>query len=160
MTQGAGLNQDAFVTVCVCTALGRKQAGTKPFNVREWTDLVRQLQAGNDTPAALLSLGESDLKERFGLSPEMAQRLSELVRGAGSVGVELERLTAVGIWTLTRGDSDYPRAWKRKLGHAAPPVLFGAGCRDHLQLDQIRRPRPEPTPKTDAETESDEEPAS
>jgi predicted Rossmann fold nucleotide-binding protein DprA/Smf involved in DNA uptake len=49
-----------------------------------------------------------------------------LARG-GQLAIELERLGALGIWTLTRADPHYPFRLKDRLKGLAPPVMFGAG---------------------------------
>lgn len=113
------LTDDALVAVCLCTRLGRGPH-VVPLHVREWTDLILELQREHQTtPSSLID------------NPR-TERIEDLLRGLASVGLELERLRSNGVWVLTRGDEDYPRLWKRALGADAPPVLFGAGPRAAL----------------------------
>ena len=131
------ISEDALVAVCVCTQLGR---GTRipALSVREWTDLVVSLHRDRGvTPREILGRNAAQLVAEFGIQGNLAARLEELLLGLASVGMELERLDSAGIWTLTRGDEDYPRIWKRKLGSLAPPVLFGAGPRAALAADLV-----------------------
>jgi len=126
------ITDDALVAVCLCTRLGRGTNVT-PLNLQEWTVLVLALHRDRQlTPRALLG----DVAA-LGLDASLTSRVEELLRGLASVGMELERLGANGIWVLTRGDEDYPRAWKRTMGPAAPPVLFGAGPRAALGADLV-----------------------
>jgi len=126
------LSEDALVAVCLCTTLGRG-ARIEPLNVEQWSDLVRNITRDKQaTPRDLLDGDATAL----GLDATVAARVVALLRGLGSVGIEVERLDATGIWILTRGDADYPVAWKRNLGAAAPPVLFGAGVKAALSAGQ------------------------
>ena len=120
------LSEDALVAVCLCTRLGRAES-VPALDVREWTGLVRTLQEAGATPRALLAA--HDVAVDIRADTALATRLEELLRGMGSVGMEVERLESTGIWILTRGDEQYPRRWKRKLGPSAPVVVFGAGPR-------------------------------
>jgi predicted Rossmann fold nucleotide-binding protein DprA/Smf involved in DNA uptake len=131
------VTEDALVATCLCTRLGRGET-VRTLNVREWTDVVLAVTAdGRTTPRALLEKSAAELIAQFGLQPDLAARLEDLLRGLGSVGVEIERLESNGIWVLTRGDGHYPRSWKRKLAASAPPVLFGAGPQTSLSSDLL-----------------------
>ncbi len=66
-----------------------------------------------------------------GLDRAMVESL--LDRGV-ALGLMSERWTGRGLWVISRGDSNYPVRYKSYLGYSAPPVLFGAGNRELLQL--------------------------
>jgi predicted Rossmann fold nucleotide-binding protein DprA/Smf involved in DNA uptake len=61
------------------------------------------------------------------LEPKVAGQIADLLRRAGPVAVELERLQDRGIWVLTAYDADYPTALRSRLSEESPPVLFGSG---------------------------------
>ncbi|MEM8885794.1 MAG: DNA-processing protein DprA [Planctomycetota bacterium] len=125
--------EDALVAVTLCSRLGRG-AQTRALDARTWTDVVRALQAADRaSPGALIGQQASALQESFGLSASLSERVELLLRGLGSASMEVERLSTIGIWTLTRGDAAYPTLWKQRLGPAAPPVVFGAGDRARLR---------------------------
>lgn len=131
------LSENALVTVCLCTKLGRGEQAPA-LDVGEWTDLVRLLTGDrNAAPRDLLGKDATELERQFAIEPALATRIESLLRGLGSAGIEIERLDAIGVWILTRGDAEYPRAWKRRLGPAAPPVIFGAGRQEVLSADVI-----------------------
>jgi len=131
------LSENALVTVCLCTKLGRGEQAPA-LKVGEWTDLVRLLTGDrNAAPRDLLGKSAAELERQFALEPALATRIESLLRGLGSAGIEIERLDAIGVWILTRGDAEYPRAWKRRLGPAAPPVIFGAGQQKTLSANLI-----------------------
>ena len=112
------LSEDAVVAVCLCTKLGRGES-TASLDVREWAELVVALHHRAATPRDLL---DAD-------APERTPRIEELLRGLGSVGIEIERLESSGIWVLTRGDDWYPRAWKQRLGANAGSAVPAVGRR-------------------------------
>ena len=95
----------------------------KPMTLREWNPLVRRLQAASLHPSDLLAVltGDSPLE----LSPDEATRIASLV--SRDIQHELHRLESLGIYSLTRADSDYPERYRQRLKDSAPTVLFYAG---------------------------------
>jgi len=95
----------------------------KPMTLREWNPLVRRLQAASLRPSDLLtvSTGDSPLE----LSPDEATRIASLV--SRDIQHELHRLESLGIYPLTRADSDYPERYCQRLKDSVPTVLFYAG---------------------------------
>ena len=60
-----------------------------PLTVEEWSELVRTItRSGNATPRDLLDGDPVSL----GLDASIAERVTLLLRGLGSVGIEIERL--------------------------------------------------------------------
>jgi predicted Rossmann fold nucleotide-binding protein DprA/Smf involved in DNA uptake len=59
--------------------------------------------------------------------------MMRLLERGGQLALELERLSARGIWALSRADDEYPRRWKARLKATAPVVLFGAGPLSSLE---------------------------
>ncbi len=56
-----------------------------------------------------------------------AERLQYLLGRGMAMGQAIEKWQSAGIWILTRSDSEYPVRLKKRLGEAAPAVLFGVG---------------------------------
>jgi predicted Rossmann fold nucleotide-binding protein DprA/Smf involved in DNA uptake len=56
-----------------------------------------------------------------------AERVRSLLGRGMAMGVALEKWLSVGIWILTRADSEYPERLRRLIGQNAPAVLFGVG---------------------------------
>jgi predicted Rossmann fold nucleotide-binding protein DprA/Smf involved in DNA uptake len=79
------------------------------------------------SPGSLLEMDGPAIATQLGLSGEQAERITHLLGRGVQLAVELERLGSLGIWALTRSDEAYPLPLKKRLGTAAPPVLFGAG---------------------------------
>lgn len=118
---------DAQVTLLLCSHLSKGPAAAKPLTPGEWNDLAQVLVAQRLSPGAMLDMDGSSFQAQLGLSPEQAERLVQLLGRGVQLAVELERLGSLGIWALTRADEAYPAILKKRLGAAAPPVLFGSG---------------------------------
>ena len=50
------------------------------------------------------------------------------------MALALERWQRAGLWVISRGDAAFPKQLKRQLKHAAPPILYGAGSQDLLDM--------------------------
>lgn len=98
-----------------------------PLTLREWNPFVRKMQAASLRPADLLGISQADLQSRLDLPTEQATRLVHLLERSGSFAIALERLNNLGIFVLTRADSDYPEKYRQRLKDSAPAVLFYAG---------------------------------
>jgi predicted Rossmann fold nucleotide-binding protein DprA/Smf involved in DNA uptake len=125
------LTTDSQAMLLLCSHLGlADKAGPKPLTLREWNSLARRLlDSSLETPGRLLGLSAGALKTELALSGEEAERTTQLLSRGGGLAIELERLESLGIWVVTRADTDYPRRLKQRLKHAAPAMLFGAGAR-------------------------------
>lgn len=62
-----------------------------------------------------------------------ADRLTEILGRKAAMGLALEKWQRVGIWVVTRQDSEYPQLLKKQLRHVSPPVFFGVGNKSLLQ---------------------------
>lgn len=120
------LTPDSQTLLLLCSTLGLPQ-GDKPLSTSEWNGIAASLTARSLRPGDLLGRGPLELCSDFGLEPRVAERAVRLLDRGGQLAFELERLTAKGIWAITRADGRYPRRWKSKLAKMAPVVVFGAG---------------------------------
>ena len=117
------LKQDSIAMLLLCSHLGLDGDSVKPMTLREWNPLARSLQAASLRPSDLLagSAGLSPLE----LSPAEVTRIESLV--SRDIQHELHRLETLGIYPLTRADSDYPERYRQRLKDSAPSVLFYSG---------------------------------
>lgn len=130
------MSGDTQAILLLCSRLGQTEGnnGAKPLSAKQYGLLARWLRDKSMRPAALLSNeGREQLKQLqiAGLDRVMVESL--LDRGV-ALGVMTERWTSRGLWVMSRGDSNYPVRYKNYLGFSAPPLLFGAGNRELLQL--------------------------
>ncbi|MEW5941404.1 MAG: DNA-processing protein DprA [Chloroflexota bacterium] len=98
-----------------------------PLTLREWNPLARKLQTASLRPADLLDLSQQDLQTKLDLPTEHVTRITHLLERSGALAIALERLNNLGIFALTRADSDYPEKYRQRLKDSAPAVLFYAG---------------------------------
>jgi len=116
---------DSLALLLLCSQLGLDEDSVKPLTLREWNPLVRKMQAASLRPSDLLRLPDSDLRSKFDLDEQFASRISYLI--SRDIQPNLSRLASLGIFPLTRADSDYPEKYRSRLKDSAPAVLFHAG---------------------------------
>lgn len=126
------LPPDAQAMLLLCSHLGLAgRSDLAPLTLREWNPLARRLYASSlERPGALLGLSAADLETNLGLTKNEQPapvRLARLLERGGALAIEMERLSGLGIWAITRADDHYPQRLRRRLKESAPPVLFGAG---------------------------------
>jgi len=119
------ISPDSLTLLLLCSQLGLDEDSAKPLTLREWNPLVRKMQAASLRPSDLPALPDSGLRLKLDLDEQFATRISQLV--SRNIQPELNRLTSLGIFPLTRADSDYPEKYRSRLKDSAPAVLFYAG---------------------------------
>ena len=126
-------SDDRLAIVLLCTTVGKGRGGDLPIiGPVGWADISRRLAELGRPAGDLVGASNDLLQSDFGFSPEQAARIAGLVRRAGAVAIELERLADRGFWSMTQLDADYPERLREVLEQAAPAVLFGAGNRSIL----------------------------
>lgn len=126
----ATLNEDAQAILLLCSslALPRTSDAPTPLSRSEWNAVARAIDASSfRRPGAIIGAPVSRLIAELRLNSALADRISTLLQRGGQLAIELERLSSLGIWILTRADEQYPSRLKDRLKSQAPPVLFGAG---------------------------------
>jgi DNA processing protein len=133
------MSDDGAVIVMLCSQLGLSDGpAAAPLTLREWNALARKIHDSEiKYPRSLLGLSAEELAKRLGLIATEADRICHLLARGGSIALELEHLAASGIWCVTRADDAYPGRLRNALKHQAPPVLFGAGELEILQMPAI-----------------------
>lgn len=119
------LSPDSLTLLLLCSQLGLDDDFAKPLTLREWNPLARRLQAASLQPSDLLQRPERDLRSTLDLDTEHATRISQLL--ARDIQSDLSRLESLGIFPVTRADSDYPEKYRMRLKDSAPAVLFYSG---------------------------------
>ena len=138
--QRAPVSRDGEVLLLLCSFLGLPKGDQDggPLTVQEWNGLAARIaQSPLERPGALLGLDAASLADALGVPPALGGRLHRLLARAGPLAIELERLSSLGIWAVTRADEGYPDRLKEVLGPKAPPCLFGAGDPELLARDAI-----------------------
>lgn len=108
-------------------------SGPVPLSPKEWGRFALFLREIGRQPADLLQASSlHDLLGGLDDKKVTIARIQRLIDRSAALGIALEKWERAGLWVMTRSDPDYPKRWKERLKHDAPPVLFGAGNRDLL----------------------------
>lgn len=118
------MHPNSLTLLLLCSQLGLDDSA-KPLTLREWNPLVRKMQAASLRPSDLPALSEYDLRSKLDIDPDLLSRISYLL--SRDIQSNLKRLESLGIFPLTRADSDYPEKYRQRLKDSAPAVLFYAG---------------------------------
>jgi predicted Rossmann fold nucleotide-binding protein DprA/Smf involved in DNA uptake len=118
------LTNDAKTAVALTTRLGSPQRPS--LTPKMWHEFDRALRDAGYQPVDVFNKS-FDLSTMPGVSADLRDRILRLTSDAGSAMLEVDELTHRGIWTTTMFDDEYPHELIERLGHNAPPVLFGSG---------------------------------
>jgi predicted Rossmann fold nucleotide-binding protein DprA/Smf involved in DNA uptake len=108
---------------------GGDAAGAKPLTPKEWGRFAEWLNAQSLTPERLLNGRLAELLSGWRDKTVTAERLAALLERGPALALSMEKWQRAGLWVMTRGDADYPRHLKQRLGADSPAVLFGCGNR-------------------------------
>lgn len=108
-----------------------------PLTPTEWKSFAGWLVDRRYTPGSLLSEDGINIIESWNDKKITKERLIALLRRGAQMSLALEKWSRAGIWILTRSDPDYPRKLKNRLGAISPPILFGTGNKQLLNIQGI-----------------------
>jgi predicted Rossmann fold nucleotide-binding protein DprA/Smf involved in DNA uptake len=115
---------DAKAVIALTTRLGDSKRPSLPPT--RWHELSLVLTENDLTPSDVFDPA-LEIERIPGIHPETAASMRKLVLDASAATVAAGELGRKGIWTLTVADEHYPQVLVERLGHSAPPVIFGAG---------------------------------
>ncbi len=100
--------------------------GAKVLTAREYGELALRLVQTRHQPADLLNGGREELLASVPahLDPE---RLNQLLSRGFQLGQAIEHWANRSITVISRADEAYPRRYKQRLKHLAPPLLYACG---------------------------------
>ncbi len=132
------LSSDTQAILLLCAHFGSTlQNGVKPLNNREYNLLARILQQEQFRPGDLLNKTIIDWLDKHQDNTLEPQRIQQLLDRGALLAIKVEEWTNQGLWILSRGDALYPKRFKVKLKHQAPPLLYGIGNIDLLDKGGI-----------------------
>lgn len=123
------LTPDAQAILLLCATLGSK--GESPLKTPEYHKLAKWLHEHQARPGDMLA--PQHREDFLAKAPLDESRLRRLLERGALLALKVEEWAQRNIWVLTRGDAAYPRRYKQRLQHAAPPVLFGVGNAELLE---------------------------
>lgn len=129
------LSADTEVVLLLCGRFGgERQEPHQPLSAREYGELAKWLNVRSLRPADLLTdAGKAQLQALHEAKLER-KRLDFLLERGTAMALALERWSRGGLWVISRGDAEFPKRLKRHLKHAAPPLLYGAGKKELLDM--------------------------
>ncbi len=108
------------------------KGAAKPLTPTEWGTFAQWLHEQGYTPADLLGPERNEILQGWRHAKLPRERLEALLQRGSSMAFALEKWQRSGLWIITRSDPAYPRRLKKRLKHAAPPVLYGCGSAELL----------------------------
>jgi predicted Rossmann fold nucleotide-binding protein DprA/Smf involved in DNA uptake len=90
------------------------------------------MKSNDMRPNELLLPGSIDKLKAFNDAKINLNRIKSLLNRGGALAFSVEAWTNRGLWILSVDDESYPRRWRDRLGHTAPPLVYGAGNLDLL----------------------------
>ena len=127
------LTPRAQAVLLLNVSFGKSDTGDgKPLSKQEWARFAVWLNDNGLEPSVLLKGDLDALLKDWEDRRITLERLRALLNRGAALGLSLERWQRAGLWVLTRSDPDYPERLKRRLGAAAPAVIFGCGNKSLL----------------------------
>ncbi len=127
-------NANAILTLCSHLCVGE---GVYPLEPREWGMLAKKLMEQKLQPEDIFSLSREDFSQKLQLPSESIDRIFRLIDRNASLIFELTSYENMGIFTVTRADSQYPAQLKKKLGNQCPPIFYYAGNMELLSKPTV-----------------------
>lgn len=130
------LSPDTEAVLLLCGRFGGERGEHSPLTQKEYEALTRWLLERKLRPADLLQ-ADGHLLGDLAQAKLGQERVVALLRRGTALALALEKWRRSGLWVLSRSDAAYPRRLKRKLGQSAPPLLYGAGSQDLLDIGGV-----------------------
>lgn len=113
---------------------GTSSREAKPLSNSEWGRFALWLREKELTPVNLFSPSIADLLEAWGDKKITKPRIMALMSRGTALALAVEKWQRAGLWFITRADPAYPEKLKSRLRTLSPPVLFGCGDPQLLNL--------------------------
>ena len=132
MTPALSPNTQAILLLTAPLIAGKGQVASELLSPGEYKKLARHLREIQKQPSDLIAEKSEALLRSCQPVLDM-NRLQRLLDRGFLLGQALERWQARSIWVVSRADSAYPKRLKARLKEEAPPILYG--CGDINQID-------------------------
>lgn len=120
------MNQNSMAIAILCSHLGAGN-DVNPLEPKEWSQLEQIIAAQHLQPAELLTYGTEDLRARFRLGAQQADRIARLIGRSASLSFALSKYENMGIHIMTLADEEYPVRLREISGSSCPPLFYYAG---------------------------------
>jgi DNA protecting protein DprA len=117
-----------IVTILMCSYIGSKEGGYKPYTALQWSKLVDKIiNSDIKEPKNLLNCSSQEMQSKLGVDDIEGSRILKLLSRGGYFAIQLEKLQRMGINVVTRSSEEYPKRLKTILKKYAPPILYYSG---------------------------------
>jgi len=108
-----------------------------PLSVSEWGLFAAWLHENKMKPEDLLEKGYLEKLKQWSHEKISLNRLQNLLNRGAALALAIEKWQRVGLWVITRSDTEYPQNIKKKLKQLSPPILYGIGNKSLLNAQAI-----------------------
>jgi DNA processing protein len=137
MSNKASISSNTRVTLLLCGRFGEHNSEARPLNQSEFHELDHALEARQLAPENMLDMSPLDLREAGVIHGISAKRLAGLMGRFAELEKTIDAWSKAGIWVLGERDKQYPNRFRQRLSSARPPLLFGAGANDCLDMGGV-----------------------
>jgi len=137
MNNKAKISSNTRATLLLCGRFGEHNSEARPLNQSEFHELDHALEARKLAPENMLNMSPLDLKEAGVIHGISAKRLAGLLERFTELEETVDAWSKAGIWVLGERDKQYPNRLRQRLSSARPPLLFGAGAIDCLDMGGV-----------------------
>jgi len=109
----------------------------KPLSNAEWGRFALWLKGKSVTPADLLATDVPSLLQTWQDPHISMARIVALLNRGHSLALATEKWQRAGLWLVTRADPEYPWRLKQRLKTDSPPLLFGCGNKNLLNMSGL-----------------------
>lgn len=126
-------NTQAILLLTAPLMVGRSGSVPDLLKPSEYRSLARLLHERGLEPADLLGLRAAEVLAAC--EPVVGpDRLSPLLGRGFQLSQAVDRWHTRAIWVVSRADGAYPARLRKRLGEHAPPVLYGCGALEVLDM--------------------------
>ena len=131
------LSANTWVTLLLCGRFGEHNPEARPLNQSEFHELDRALEACKLAPENIPDMPPADLKSAGVIHGIPTKRLIGLLERYADLEKTIDGGSKAGIWVRGERDKQYPNRLRQRLRSARPPLLFGAGAMDCLNMGGV-----------------------
>lgn len=133
MTPALSPNTQTILLLTAPLIAGRGTSTTDLLSPGEYKKLARHLREIQKQPSDLIGKEAEEILRSCQPIVD-ATRIHRLLERGFLLGQVVERWQARAIWVVSRADAEYPKRLKVRLKEDAPPVLYGCGDINQLEL--------------------------
>lgn len=129
------LSADTEVVLLLCGRFGgERQELFQPLSTSDYGEIAQWLNGRGLRPADLMTdAGKAQLQAVHEAKLER-KRVDFLLGRGTAMALALERWSRGGLWVISRSDAEYPKRLRRQLKKMAPPLLYGSGKKELLEM--------------------------